>query len=123
MRFLGLLSLILLLTIVIGSIVGCGRSEKFGEEITVIKVTKIKDILIDPDKYVGKTIRVEGKIIRECPSGCWFYLKDDTGTIYVNLHASGFTIPQRVGAEVVVEGELKSEEERKEIVGKGVEIR
>lgn len=123
MRPLGLLLLILLLTIVIGSIVGCGGSEKFGEEITVIEITKIKDILIDPDKYVGKTIRVEGKIIRECPSGCWFYLKDDTGTIYVNILPSGFAIPQKVGAKAVVEGKLESKEGRIEIVGKGVEIR
>ncbi len=123
MRPLGLLSLILLLTIVIGSIVGCGGGEKFGEEITEIEVTKIKDILIDPDKYVGKTIRVEGKIIRECPSGCWFYLKDETGTIYVNLLPSGLAIPQKVGAKVVVEGKLESKEGRIEIVGKGVEIR
>lgn len=123
MRPLGLLLLILLLTIVIGSIVGCGGSEKFGEEITVIEITKIKDILIDSDKYVGKTIRVEGKIIRECPSGCWFYLKDDTGTIYVNILPSGFAIPQKVGAKAVVEGKLESKEGRIEIVGKGVEIR
>lgn len=123
MRPLGLLLLILLLTIVIGSIVGCGGGEKFGEEITVIEITKIKDILIDPDKYVSKTIRVEGKIIRECPSGCWFYLKDDTGTIYVNILPSGFAIPQKVGAKAVVEGKLESKEGRIEIVGKGVEIR
>lgn len=114
---------LLLVALLIGSIVGCGRGEKYGEEILSTEVTKVKDVLTNLDKYVGKTIKVEGRIIRECPTGCWFYLQDETDTIYVNLHPSGFAIPQGVGKEVVVEGELKSKGGRLEIIGKGVVIK
>jgi len=116
-------SFLLLIIFLIGSTAGCARGEKFGEKITVAEVSKVKDIFTDSDKYVGKTIKVEGKIIQECPSGCWFYLKDETETIYVDLLPSGLVIPQRVGAEVVVEGELSSRGGRIEIVGKGVEVK
>jgi RecJ-like exonuclease len=121
MRVFFFLSLVAFLITGIGSVSGCGSGEKFGKEITETKVTKIEDILAEPDKYIGKTVKIEGKIIQECPSGCWFYLKDQTGTIYVDLKPSGLAIPQSVGKKVAAEGKVKSSE-RLEIIGKGVEI-
>ncbi len=73
-------------------------------DITEKGVVNTKDILTNPDKYLGQTLRLEGKIVRECPSGCWFYLEDETGTIYVDINPSGLSIPPKVGKKVVVEG-------------------
>lgn len=116
------LVVILVATFGISDIVS-GSDNKFGKEISEIEATKIKDILADSDKYIGKTVKVEGAIIKECPSGCWFYLKDQTGAIYVDLFPSGFAISQRVEAKVIVEGIVKNRGDRIEIIGEGVEFK
>ena len=123
MKIAKFLSLAVLIAIVIIGIAGCSRNKKFGEEIAEIRITRIKDILIAPDKYIDKTVKVEGKIIQECPAGGWFYLQEGTSIIYVNLHPSGFAISQSVGKDAVAQGRLHSKERGLEIVGKGVEIK
>ena len=52
--------------------------EKFGEEITIEKKTKISEILNDPESYLDKTVLVEGEILDVCPmAGCWIELSSD----------------------------------------------
>ena len=101
---------------------GCGGGEKFGEEITVDETTRVGDILARPDEFDGKTVKIEGEITRECPTGCWLDVKDETGAAYVDLGPSGFAIPQKVGSKVTVEGKVLKRQERTMIIGKGVEI-
>jgi hypothetical protein len=100
---------------------GCARIAKHGDEISVQQVTKIESILANSANYEGKTVKVEGKIINECPSGCWIDLKGETGVIHVTL--TTFAIPQEVGKTAVVEGNVLNEVGRLTIVGKGVEIK
>jgi len=72
--------------------------------------TRIADILQDPKGFDGKMVVVEGRIATECPSGCWFTLKDGNAVIYIDLAPSNLVIPQRKGslakvtADVVTEG-------------------
>lgn len=115
--------LLVSLSIVVISIAGCGGNKKFGQEITVRELTQIKEILSHPNKYFNKNVRIEGKIIQECPAGGWFYLQDQAATIFVNLHPSGFAIPQRVDKNVIVQGQVKIKDQGAEIIGKGVELR
>lgn len=103
--------------------VGCGKKEKFGENISKGEITKIGNILIYPKNYEGKIIRVEGEIMEVCPSGCWFNLKDETGVIYIDIMPSGFAIPQKVGRQATVEGKVITKEGKLMIIGKGVEIK
>jgi len=71
---------------------------------------RIADILQNPKGFDRKTVVVEGKIATECPSGCWFTLKDGNAVIYIDLAPSNLVIPQRKGsyakvtAEVIAEG-------------------
>ena len=123
MKISKFVSLAVLVAIVIINIAGCSRNKKFGEEITTIETTKIKDILANSGQYDSQTVKVEGKIIQECPAGGWFYLQEGTSIIYINLHPTGFAIPQSVGKHAVAEGKLRSKEGGLEIVGKGVEIK
>ncbi|MBU2439912.1 hypothetical protein KKI11_03090, partial [bacterium] len=110
---------------VIFSITGCNNnnSEKFGKNITEKRVIEVKEIFSNPEKFINQTFTLEGKIVRECPSGCWFYLEDNTGKIFVDINPSGLSIPQRVGKKVTVEGELKRKDGRIIFIGKGVEIK
>lgn len=124
-----LIGLFLVIFVMVVSMAGCGgnsngnssnNSEKYGVDITEKKVTSVKDILTNPDEYLDQTVRLEGKIVRECPSGCWFFLEDETGTIYVDINPSGLSIPPKVGKKVVVEGVPTNRNGRVSIIGKGV---
>jgi len=119
-----LLSIFLILIIgILMSCMSCGKKEKFGEAISEQKSTEIGDIFTHPKDYEGKTVKVEGKIVEECPSGCWFNLKDETGVIYIDIMPSGFAIPQKVGRQATVEGKVITKEGKLMIIGKGVEIK
>ena len=98
------------------------NSERYGVDITEKEVTNIKNILTNPDEYLDQTVRLEGKIVRECPSGCWFYLEDETGTVYVDINPSGLSIPPKVGKKVTVEGVPTKINNGVSIIGKGVEF-
>jgi hypothetical protein len=104
---------------------GCDRKdeEKYGQEILNHTLTKIDVILKTPADLEGKTVTVQGKIINECPSGCWFEVKENGGIIYVDLNPSGFAIPQKIGKEVTVEGKVSLRDNQPIITGMGVEVK
>jgi RNase P/RNase MRP subunit p29 len=102
---------------------GCGRLEAYGTKLSDGAVTSPKDILLEPEKYDGKTVVVEGKILNECPSGCWFDLKDGGAVLHVDIKPAGLAIPQKVGHEVKVQGDVVVHNKKPELLGKGVEIR
>jgi len=122
-----LIGVLLIIILIILGISGCsgnsgGSSERYGVNISEKEVVSVKDIYSNPNEYLNQTVRLEGKIVRECPSGCWFFLEDKTGTIYVDINPSGLSIPTKVGKKVVVEGVTENKKGRIIIVGKGVEF-
>ena len=111
------------LFIVVAIACGCGRNEAYGEKISNRAITPVKDILLRPDSYAGKTVTIKGKIAIECETGCWFNFKDGDAVIYVNLEPSGFAIPQKGGKDASVEGSVTIKNGKPTFIGKGVEIR
>lgn len=67
-----------------------------------VQVVRIADILTSPKDYDGKTVVIQGKIASECPSGCWFTLKDGNAAIYIDLKPSNMVIPQKKGSSAKV---------------------
>ena len=69
-------------------------------------------------------VRVEGKIVRQCPAtGCWFYLDDGRGDqVRVELGNVVPRLPQRVGEKAVVEGRLTKVGNEPVLAGNGVEF-
>jgi hypothetical protein len=104
---------------------GCRRAgpEHYGQPLSDQKPTPLGAILKTPDQFSGKTVAVEGKIIRECPTGCWFYMQQNGGELYIDLNPSAFAIPQRVGKPVTVEGVVELRNNQPMLVGRGVDIR
>jgi uncharacterized protein YdeI (BOF family) len=103
---------------------GCGpKTGLYGQAITETETIQIGDILASADRFAEKTVRIEGKIIEECPAGGWFMLEDSTGVILVNLHPSYFAIPQAVGHRAIAQGVVQKEGTRIEVIGKGVQLR
>lgn len=105
-------------------IFGCAeRNSNFGQPITETNSIPIGDILAHPEQFENKLVRIEGKITDECPAGGWFFLKDGTGMVYVNLHPSYFAIPQSVGHRIVVQGVVRKEGTQIEVIGKGAKLK
>jgi hypothetical protein len=49
--------------------------EKFGKGVTLKEATPIKALFESPEKYVGKTIRIDGVVTAVCAEmGCWMAL-------------------------------------------------
>lgn len=94
----------------------------FGEPFTQAEETPIKDLLKNPADFDGKTVKVSGEITEICPSGGWFYLKNEGALVFVNLHPRNFAIPQAVGSTAIAEGSVKKEGINIEIVGTGVRL-
>ncbi|MBD3368717.1 MAG: hypothetical protein GF405_11190 [Candidatus Eisenbacteria bacterium] len=116
------ISLIILMSITAG-IAGCGGGETYGEPLSNAAVTPVSEILADPASFGDDQIKIEGEIVRECPSGCWFELEDDGAAIHVDIAPSGLAIPQKVGGTATVEGVVLVRDGRTMLVGSGVMIR
>jgi len=103
---------------------GCTKKQEiYGSQLSQTKVTAVAEILKQPDNFAGKAVRLEGKIVQECPAGGWLMLKDDTGVILVNLHPSEIAIPQAVGRSVATQGKVKNEYNQISVIGEGVEFK
>ena len=90
-------------TLVLQTVAGEEPAELRGE------VVKIQDIVQNEPAYDGKMVVIEGNIDTECPSGCWFILNDQTGSIYVDILPSNFVIPQKSGSRAKVYGKVTHE--------------
>ncbi|MCS7250765.1 MAG: hypothetical protein N2323_01255 [candidate division WOR-3 bacterium] len=113
--------LVSLITILL---ISCQVKDKYGKEIPQdLSPIKIREILNSPTSYQNKEVLVIGKITAECGSGCWFFIQDETGQIYVDLAPSKFAIPQRIGKEVIVYGKVEIKHGEPMIIGKGVKFK
>jgi hypothetical protein len=91
----------------------------YGKGVAASDVVAISDLLANPGKYVGKTVRVEGLITDVCPKrGCWMDLasdkefqvvriKVDDGEIVFPLDAKG---KQAVAEGVFTKTEITQEQ-------------
>lgn len=102
-------------------ITGCSRNETYGAGIDqTIMIEKISNILSGPEGFMDKQVVLKGKIDMECGSGCWFYVDDGSGRMYVDLAPAGLAIPQRVGKTVVVIGSVGKEDDMIRVNASGV---
>ncbi len=60
----------------------------------------------------GKTVQMQGTMIEKCPTaGCWFVLKDKTGTVRVDTKAAGFVVSELpLQTVVTVSGKVSSKD-------------
>ena len=110
------LILMAMATLVLQTVAGEEPAELRGE------VVKIQDIVQNEPAFDGKMVVIEGNIDTECPSGCWFIVDDQTGSIYVDILPSNFVIPQKTGAKAKVYGKVTARDGDPMIIGKMVEI-
>ena len=52
-------------------------AKSYGAGVTLAETTSVAKILADPDAYVGKKVRIEGRVADVCPmKGCWMELSE-----------------------------------------------
>ncbi len=67
---------VVLVVLALGGVL-LAQSGKNGGPVTVLKATKVSDLYASPEKFVGKTVRVDGKVTSVCTEmGCWVAVKD-----------------------------------------------
>ncbi|MEW6087532.1 MAG: hypothetical protein AB1498_04450 [bacterium] len=121
--------LVLNLTLITLYFVGCGpKTEKFGEAVDEnAPRTAIGSLLVNPQDYVNNEVIVEGQIGTECPTGGWVNIRDKDGAmIYIEMHGTPITIPQRVGRNVIVRGlvyQTEGEPKETKVLAKGLVIK
>ena len=114
------------LMVLAGSLVQAAGDEKFGKGVSLPEATAIKALYDAPDKFVGKTIRVDGVVSAVCEEmGCWMALaasekSDDSVRLKVD-HEAGIVFPisakgKSASAEGVFEKIADTDKEAKEAV-------
>lgn len=116
-----LITTFLLITTVL-LITGCA-AEKYGADINKnAPLVKVKDVILNPS-LKGQTVNLEGIITTQCQGdGCWFFLNDGTGQIFINLKPAGIKIPPKTGKRAKVTGIVVNEGGNYMITAHGVEI-
>ena len=89
---------------------------------TEADLIKISEILGNPKNYDGKTVAVQGKIVSECGSGCWFTLQDGNAVIYIDLAPNNLVIPQKKGSNAKVIGKVIKEGSDVYMIGSKVDF-
>jgi hypothetical protein len=78
-----------------------------GAPITVKKPLKIARLAKRPERFVGKTVRIEGTVNAVCQStGCWARVVDDKGVEFLakSLDESVLLRKDSAGRSIVVQG-------------------
>ena len=113
----------IVLAIAIGlALAGCA-AEKYGSGIdNAAQKVKVKDIILYPELQ-GKKVTIEGIIVTQCMSnGCWFFLQDGTGQVFVNLAPGKFSLPAKMGRPARVTGIVWTVKDGYQIIAEGVEV-
>lgn len=92
-----------------GLLAGCGQPE--GTVLGRAPRGEVKNVIAVQAGETAPDVTLRGTMVEKCPTaGCWFYLRDDTGTIKVDTKAAGFVVVDvPLQAEVTVVGKVRTE--------------
>lgn len=123
MKTVSLLSWVLtILVLVVFSSCDRKKAEQYGKPIENRTVTPLSTVLKEPESFHEKTLTLAGKIVRQCPTGCWIDIQQGSALIHVDFNPSGFAIPQSLGKRILVEGQIRNQNGQTTLIGKGAEL-
>ena len=102
----------------------CGSGgEKYGAGVDArLPVVQVKDVFFQ-QQLLGQKITLEGRIVSQCASsGCWFYLQDDTGQVFIDLSRNGFELPSLPNRVVKASGTVARSQQSFLLIATGVEV-
>ena len=116
---------LLLIATLISTLVlsGCG-GEKYGDGIDASAQTvKVKDVFLKKN-LMGQKVTLEGKVVSQCQSnGCWFYIQDDTGQLYIDMATNQFSLPSMPNKQVYASGTVAKKQNNIVLIATGVEVK
>lgn len=83
-----------------------GVVQQLGAPITIAQSTPLAEVIANPGRFSGQTIRTEGTVSAVCQAaGCWMRLVDSANQqIHVRMHGHSFFIPRNAtGRRVTVQ--------------------
>lgn len=87
-------------------------TKTYGGGVKEPETTSVAKIMANPDAYVGKTVRIEGKVTDVCPmKGCWMELEEKDGANRMRVRVEDGVIVFPVdakGKSAVAEGKLEA---------------
>lgn len=118
------ISRVVLVAVAAAGTVSAAGDEKFGKGVSLSTATAIKALYETPEKFVGKTIRIDGVVTAVCEEmGCWMALAetaDSAETVRLKVdHSSGIAFPisakgKSASAEGVFQKIAEGDKEAKE---------
>ena len=117
-------SLLLLVTLIITLLLaGCG-GEKYGAGVdSSAPKVKVKDLFLQQN-LLGQKVTLEGKIGSQCQSnGCWFFLQDGTGQLYIDIATHTLSLPPMQNKPVTASGTVAKSKNNIILIATGVEVK
>jgi Domain of unknown function (DUF4920) len=95
-------------TLLMAAGIACAATQNLGKPLTLKKPMTIAKVMGKPDKFVGKTVQVKGKVAEVCQMmGCWMDLADGGKNIHIKVDDGVIVFPKdSVGKQAVAEGKL-----------------
>lgn len=102
---------------------GCS-GEKYGAGVdSSAQTVQVKDVFLQKN-LLGQKVTLEGKIVSQCQSnGCWFFLQDDTGQLYIDMATNKFSLPSLPNKQVVASGTVARSQNNLVLIASGVEVK
>lgn len=121
-RLRGVLAAFALLAFLAAAAAAAAGPDTYGQGVQLTEPTPIAAIVADPDAWVGKTVRVEGRVTDVCPmKGCWMELAEQESGHVVRIKVDDGVIvfpSDAAGRPAVAEGVVKAiEMSREDYVG------
>jgi hypothetical protein len=100
------------------------QPEHYGRPFSGAPQVALQDLARPDSPAFSQDVRIEGKIVRQCPAtGCWFYLDDGKGNRHkVELGKVVPSLPQKLGHRATVEGRMVLMGDEPVFAGNGVEF-
>ena len=106
MRFVSFICIMLFVVGFAGA--ALAGEEVYGKGVTGEDTIVVSELLAHPDKYIGKTLRVQGTVVGSCAHrGCWISIASDKEGETVRIKVKDGVIvfpPEIVGETVMAEG-------------------
>lgn len=105
-------------------LVACSGGERYGAGVDPgAPRVQVKDVFLRPD-LMGKKVTLEGRITSQCASsGCWFYLQDETGQVFIDLSRNGFELPSLPNKTAIASGTVARNQQAFLLIATGVEVK
>jgi len=101
-----LIALVAVLAMALGLAAVAQEGKTYGKGVGAAEVVKVSELVSNPEKFVGRSVRVEGVVVDVCAKrGCWMDIKADGEKIRIKVDDGVIVFPMDAkGKHVIAEG-------------------